>query len=180
MKLVTMNALRRELRRQLRESWRCTAGSAELVRVQVASLDEGHQPGRDGGEDDRRERDRAEQQPVREEVAPLLDEDRPRRIRSHQSTSRSLRATSRSPVSRPAAGRPPRGWPPPRARPRCARLATSARTSSGLSRARIVDLDQQRPVVLARAEHERQRHQASSKLGLARAGELDADGRRAP
>ena len=54
--------------------------------IEVAGLDEGHQAGGDGREDERRERDRAEQEPVAQQVAPLLDEDGP----DHASLMRSL------------------------------------------------------------------------------------------
>ncbi len=46
-------------------------------------LDEGHDAGRDGGEDQRREDDGAEQQPVGEQVARLLDDHGPDDAEAH-------------------------------------------------------------------------------------------------
>ena len=73
---------------------------AQLIRIEVAGLDERHQAGRDGGEDQGREGDGAQQEPVAQQVAPFLDEDGPDEGEPHrQPPRRAATRSSRTPAS---------------------------------------------------------------------------------
>ncbi len=72
----------------------------QLLRIQVVGLDDRHQNGGYRREDEGREGDRAQEEPVAQQVAALLDEDRPDEGEPHAAASASARScSSRTPAS---------------------------------------------------------------------------------
>ena len=125
MKLVTMNPWAASLGGRSGNAASMASIWPSWLHVQVVDLDEGHDRGRDGGEDDGRGGHGAEQQLVRGDLSPLLAEDREDQV-GRTGGLRSLSGPGR-PAPPPGRGTPARGSPPPRSRPGPARRARPAR-----------------------------------------------------